>query len=154
MTASSRKNLNLSVLNRSEVLGRAGLASPKKQKKLVDKIASRVDLAPENLEKIVSKLSGGNQQKVLFGKCFGDDRDIYIFDEPTVGVDVGTRSDLYQLIKKLAESGKAVIIVSSDLPEVMNLSHRVLVFSNGVISAELTGKEINEENILEHFFNR
>lgn len=153
LTASSRKNLNVSVLNRSEAIVRTGLVSPSKQKKLVDNIAERVDLVSENLEKIVSKLSGGNQQKILFGKCFGDDQDIYIFDEPTVGVDISTRADLYQLIKKLVESGKAVVIISSDLPEVMNLSHRVLIFANGVISAELKANQINEENILKHFFN-
>ena len=152
LTASSRENLNLSVLSRSEVVGKIGLVSPSKQKKLVDDIAQRVDISPENLEKIVSKLSGGNQQKILFGKCFGNEREIYIFDEPTVGVDVGTRTALYHLIKKIVESGKAVVIISSDLPEIMNLSHRVLVFSNGVITVELKENDINEDNILKHFF--
>lgn len=100
----------------------------------------------------VSKLSGGNQQKVLFGKGIGAERDIYIFDEPTVGVDMGTRAALYGLIKDIAESGKAVVVISSDLPEVMNLSHRLLVFSQGKISAELAGPDVTEENILKHFF--
>jgi ribose transport system ATP-binding protein len=102
--------------------------------------------------RIVSKLSGGNQQKVLFGKGFGEERDIYIFDEPTVGVDMGTRAALYRLIKEVAEAGKAVVVISSDLPEVMNLAHRLLVFSKGRVSAELTGAEIAEENVLKHFF--
>jgi ribose transport system ATP-binding protein len=102
--------------------------------------------------RIVSKLSGGNQQKVLFGKGFGEERDIYIFDEPTVGVDMGTRAALYRLIKEIAEAGKAVVVISSDLPEVMNLAHRLLVFSKGRVSAELTGTDIAEENVLKYFF--
>jgi ribose transport system ATP-binding protein len=101
----------------------------------------------------VATLSGGNQQKVLFGKGFGEGRQVYIFDEPTVGVDMGTRSQLYLLIRDLAEAGKAVVIVSSDLPEVMHLSHRLLVFCRGRISAELEGQDIAEETVLRHFFS-
>ncbi|MGO4843224.1 sugar ABC transporter ATP-binding protein, partial [Rhizobiaceae sp. 2RAB30] len=88
-----------------------------------------------------SNLSGGNQQKVLFGKGFGEERGIYIFDEPTVGVDIGTRAALYRLIQEIAEAGKAVVVISSDLPEVINLSHRLLVLAGGRISAELEGAD-------------
>ncbi len=153
LTASSRDNLNLSILNRSEVIGRFGFLSPKKKKRLSNHIGDRVGLSESYFERTVSKLSGGNQQKVLFGKGFGEERDIYILDEPTVGVDMGTRAALYRLIKEIAESGKAVIVISSDLPEVMNLAHRLLVFSNGKIAAELTGKHATEETVLKHFFS-
>ena len=119
---------------------------------MADKIGERVGIASAHMGRIVSKLSGGNQQKVLFGKGFGEERDIYIFDEPTVGVDMGTRAALYRLIKEIAEAGKAVVVISSDLPEVMNLAHRLLVFSKGRVSAELTGAEIAEENVLKYFF--
>lgn len=152
LTASSRENLNLSILGRPEIVGPMRLLSTSRKKQLVDDIAKRVDLPENFLGRTVSKLSGGNQQKVLFGKGFGEERDIYIFDEPTVGVDVGTRAALYRLIQELVERGKAVVVISSDLPEVMNLAHRLLVFSNGEISAELTGKDITEENVLKHFF--
>ena len=152
LSATSRENLNLSILNRSEIVGRAGLLSPNKKKQLADKIGERVGLSDTYLNRAVSKLSGGNQQKVLFGKGFGEERDIYILDEPTVGVDMGTRATLYRLIKEIAESGKAVVVISSDLPEVMNLSHRLLVFSNGKIAAELTGTDVTEETVLKHFF--
>ena len=105
-----------------------------------------------SLPKTIAALSGGNQQKVLFGKGLGRDRRIYIFDEPTIGVDMGTRHQLYLLIRDLAEAGKAVVVISSDLPEVMHLAHRLLVFSNGRISAELEGGDLVEEVVLPHFF--
>jgi len=152
LSASSRENLNLSILGRSEIIGRFGFLSPGKKKQLVNKIGERVGLSENYFERTVSKLSGGNQQKVLFGKGFGEDRDIYILDEPTVGVDMGTRAALYRLIKDIAEAGKAVVVISSDLPEVMNLAHRLLVFSNGKIAAELTGKNVTEETVLKYFF--
>lgn len=116
-------------------------------------IADRVELSTGYRTKLVSQLSGGNQQKVLFGKAFGQDIDVYIFDEPTVGVDMGTRAALYLLIKELAEAGKAVVMISSDLPEVLNLSHRMLVFAHGKITAELTGDEMNEDTVLKYFFD-
>ncbi|WP_114286804.1 sugar ABC transporter ATP-binding protein [Candidatus Halocynthiibacter alkanivorans] len=116
-------------------------------------VADKVELTEAYRKKLVSQLSGGNQQKVLFGKAFGQDVDIYIFDEPTVGVDIGTRAALYRLIKDLAESGKAVVVISSDLPEVMNLSHRLIVLAHGRITAELSGDEMREDQILKHFFD-
>lgn len=153
LTATARENIALSLLTRSDISNRFGLLSPKRSRELSDEIAERVDISKSYMNRAVTKLSGGNQQKVLFGKGFGDDRDVYIFDEPTVGVDMGTRSALYGLIKEIAESGKAVVVISSDLPEVMNLAHRLLVFSKGRISAELQGTSISEENVLKHFFS-
>ena len=116
-------------------------------------IADHVELHKGYRTKLVSQLSGGNQQKVLFGKCFGQDADIYILDEPTVGVDMGTRAALYLLIKELAEAGKAVVVISSDLPEAMHLAHRMIVMAHGRISAELTGDDMTEDTILKYFFD-
>ena len=79
---------------------------------------------------------------------------LYVFDEPTVGVDMGTRAQIYRVIKDLAERGKAVVVISSDLQEAISLSHRLFVFSAGQISAELEGAEINEAAVLPHFFER
>ena len=115
-------------------------------------ISDHIQLNVDYRKKIVSQLSGGNQQKVLFGKCFAQNAELIIFDEPTVGVDMGTRSALYLMIKQLAEDGKAVIIISSDLPEVMNLSHRLIVMNKGRIAATLDKTEISEDKILKHFF--
>ena len=118
-----------------------------------DAIADTVELPASYRPKLVSQLSGGNQQKVLFGKAFGQEIDLYIFDEPTVGVDMGTRAALYLLIRDLAEAGKAVVLISSDLPEVLNLSHRMLVFAHGRITAELSGDDMTEDRVLTYFFD-
>lgn len=152
LSASSRDNILLDLLDRRDLSGLLRTTSPGRLRDEADKIGARVDLAPRALPRAVATLSGGNQQKVLFGKGFGQDRQIYIFDEPTVGVDMGTRSQLYLLIRDLTEAGKAVVVISSDLPEVMHLSHRLLVFANGRISAELEGGQITEDAVLRHFF--
>ena len=152
LAATARENISLSLVGRSDVSNRFGFVSPRRSRAFADAIAARVDISKSYLGRAVSRLSGGNQQKVLFGKGFAMERDIYIFDEPTVGVDMGTRSALYLLIKELAEAGKAVVVISSDLPEVMNLSHRLIVFSKGRISAELSAAAISEETVLKHFF--
>lgn len=120
---------------------------------MTDKLVHQVSLSNSYRNRLAVQLSGGNQQKLLFGRALSVSRDVYIFDEPTVGVDVGARSALYEVIKSLAESGAAVVIISSDLPEVIHLSHRMLVFSKGNISAELEGATINEDTILAHFFS-
>lgn len=151
LAASAHENIELSLLDRSDVVSR-GILSSRRSWTFTSSIGEKVSLAKGAMNRTVSKLSGGNQQKVLFGKGFGAERDIYIFDEPTVGVDMSTRVALYQLIKEIAEAGKAVVVISSDLPEVMNLAHRLVVFSKGRISAELTGSEISEESILRFFF--
>ena len=99
-------------------------------------------------------LSGGNQQKVLFAKGLVQPAALYVLDEPTVGVDVGTRSALYKLIQSLCEQGAAVVLISSDLPEVLHLSHRVYVMCAGQIAGELAGEAITEGALLSLFFQR
>ncbi|NML76727.1 sugar ABC transporter ATP-binding protein [Rhizobium sp. S-51] len=152
--ATARANIALSVLNRHETNAGLGLLSPRGVKALTSEIGGKVDLSEAFLERTASKLSGGNQQKILFGKSFGEDYDIYIFDEPTVGVDVGTRAALYRIIKAIAEAGKAVVVISSDLPEAMHLAHRLIVFRNGRISAEFEGEAIQEQAVLGAFFDQ
>lgn len=152
--ATARANVALSVIDRPEARNRLGLVSQKAIGTLTSDIGKRVDLTEAFLARTTSKLSGGNQQKILFGKSFGRDYDIYIFDEPTVGVDVGTRAALYRIIKAIAEAGKAVVVISSDLPEVMHLAHRLIAFRNGRISAEFEGDSIQEQAILGAFFDQ
>ncbi|MDR3495768.1 MAG: sugar ABC transporter ATP-binding protein [Ancalomicrobiaceae bacterium] len=152
LSATTAANLQLSLLPRPEVTSRFGFVAGRSSRSLAETIASQVEIATGHIDRVVSRLSGGNQQKVLFGKALCVERDIYIFDEPTVGVDMGTRTELYRLIKTIAETGKAVVVISSDLPEVMHLAHRLVVFSKGRIAAELQGDEISEEAVLGHFF--
>lgn len=100
---------------------------------------------------LAEDLSGGNQQKVVIAKWLGAESRILIFDEPTRGIDVGSKSEIYKLIKSLAEEGKSVIMISSELPEILALSDRILVFREGLINAEITNSELlKEEDILKY----
>ncbi|MGL4311966.1 MAG: sugar ABC transporter ATP-binding protein [Paracoccaceae bacterium] len=93
-------------------------------------------------------LSGGNQQKVVIGKWLLRDCDILIFDEPTRGIDVGAKAEIYRLLESLAEQGKAIIVISSELPEVLRLSHRIVVMCEGRITGELDGRTATQEQIM------
>lgn len=151
LAKTSDENLSLNVITSGAPVKR-GWINWQSVRDAVDTIATRVELPDNYRTRRVSQLSGGNQQKVLFGKAFGQEADVYIFDEPTVGVDMGTRAALYLKIKELAEAGKAVVVISSDLPEAINLSHRLMVFANGFVSAELPRIEATEDTVLKHFF--
>lgn len=153
LAKSSNDNLAVNLIMGQKAGGTSQFVNWKAIAKEAQKISEHVEIAEQNRKKLVSQLSGGNQQKVLFGRCFGQDVDVFIFDEPTVGVDIGTRAALYRLIKELADAGKAVIIISSDLPEVMNLAHRLLVLAHGHITADLRGDDMNEQQVLKYFFD-
>ena len=103
--------------------------------------------APSARTRVVN-LSGGNQQKVVLGKWFNTGGEIYIFDEPSRGIDVGSKQEIYKVMVDLLKEDKAILMVSSDMPEVISMSDRVIVFKQGEIAGELTGEEITEENIL------
>lgn len=118
------------------------------------RLAEKFRLSPMRMERAVEFFSGGNQQKVMLAKSQTRMADVFIFDEPTVGVDVGTRSEIYRFIKELCEAGMAVVLVSSDMPEILNLSHRTYIFCNGEVRAELAGQDITEDRVLGHFFHR
>ncbi|MGQ2997286.1 sugar ABC transporter ATP-binding protein [Variovorax sp.] len=148
---SARANITLPLVH-GPLRGHGGWLRKRLGRRLSTAAAERVELAPRNLERPVALLSGGNQQKVLFGKGMTRDAALYVFDEPTVGVDIGTRSALYQVIRRLCEGGAAVVVISSDLPEVLHLSHRVYVMCRGEIAGELQGDAIGETAVLNLFF--
>lgn len=96
-------------------------------------------------------LSGGNQQKVVLAKWFATAGDIFIFDEPTRGIDVGAKEEIYKIMTQLLQDGKSIIMVSSDMPELIAMSDRIMVMRNGKMVTEIDKKEeINEENILNY----
>lgn len=101
-----------------------------------------------NLQQKVKFLSGGNQQKVIIGKWLTVDTDVLIFDEPTRGIDVGAKSEIYKLLNDLAQQGKSIIMISSELPEILRMSHRVVVMCEGRITGELSSAEATQENIM------
>jgi ABC-type sugar transport system ATPase subunit len=102
---------------------------------------------------LVRNLSGGNQQKVVLAKWLLSEPDIFIIDEPTRGIDVGARQEIYNIIRELAKNGKTIIIVSSDMTEVLSICQRVVVMHEGLITGVLTGDERTEENIMHRAVN-
>ena len=122
------------------------------ERRLVQRIVDKLRLSPPRIEQSVVNLSGGNRQKVVLARAMTRDLSVFLFDEPTVGIDVGAKFEVYELIKELAEAGAAIVLVSSELPEVMNLSQRLYVMHRAQIVAELQGAEISEQRILSHFF--
>ncbi len=153
MVRPARENMTLAALDRPE-LGPGPWLSRFAEAKLVVALARRIELRPGSPETPVEQLSGGNQQKVLFARALARPIRLLMLDEPTVGVDMATRAALYRLIVELAEKGTAVLLVSSDLPEILHLAHRALVFHRGRIQAELSGEGLVEEAVLRHFFER
>ena len=153
MMRSVRENVALPSLNR-EAFSRGPLLRRRSERQIVQELASRLSLQPPRTEREVDHFSGGNQQKVLLAKCLTREVKAYVFDEPTVGVDVGTRVAIYGFIRDLCEAGAAVLLVSSDLPEILHLTNRAYVMYRGALKAELKGEEITQEAVLGHFFER
>lgn len=112
-------------------------------------VIERLHVRPPNPEADVARLSGGNQQKVILGRWLLTNPVLVMFDEPTRGIDVGAKEEIYQLIRTLTSEGSAVLVVSSDLLEIIGLCDRVLVMRDGRIAGELAGSEISEEHIME-----
>ncbi|MEG2575932.1 MAG: sugar ABC transporter ATP-binding protein, partial [Christensenella sp.] len=142
---SIRKNLTLSNLNKyfkGVVIGK------KHENELADKMIDELSIKTPSGEQTVKNLSGGNQQKVVLGKLLLDEAEIMILDEPTRGIDIGAKSEIYKLICNLAEQGKAVIVVSSEMPEILGLCDRIIVLHEGVITGELMRDEFSQEEIM------
>ncbi|MFY9902517.1 MAG: sugar ABC transporter ATP-binding protein [Trichococcus sp.] len=125
-----------------------GLIDTQAEKAFVELLMQRLQVKSEGSDDIVSGLSGGNQQKVVLAKWIGIGSKVLILDEPTRGVDVGAKREIYQLMNELADRGVAIIMVSSDLPEVLGVSDRIVVVHEGKISGELQRGEATEEKIM------
>jgi ribose transport system ATP-binding protein len=138
-------NLNASAVANRSLLG---FVDRRKEKTRAAGIAGKIALNARHLPDPVERLSGGNQQKVVFGRALLTEADLLLLDEPTRGVDVGAREDLYSVIEEAAVMGKGVILVSSDWEEIVKLADRALVMRDGQIVGELAGEQINEEAML------
>jgi ribose transport system ATP-binding protein len=148
LSQSIRENISLSHLK--SVCYRLGILNHQQDKRLAEEYRTKLKIKLGSVEHPVSSLSGGNQQKVVIAKWLNTGCDVLILDEPTRGVDVGAKVEIYNVIHELAERGYAIILISSEMVEVIHLSHRVYVMSEGSITRELTGDEISEENIMKH----
>ena len=138
---------NISMGNiRSLTTGR--LVDNRKIAEAADRYQKALNIKTPSVQQLVRNLSGGNQQKVVLAKVLLADTDIIIFDEPTRGIDVGARAEIYALMNQLAAEGKALIMVSSDMEELLNMSDRIIVLSEGRITGELMRPEFSQETIL------
>jgi L-arabinose transport system ATP-binding protein len=140
-----RENLTLAILRRLSVLRMVRRAE---ERRVAGGLVEELRVKASSQEQPVSTLSGGNQQKVVFGRALSTDPKVLLLDEPTRGVDVGAKAEIYRLIHGQAEQGVAVLLISSELPELLALADRVLVMAGGRITGELTSAEATEERLL------
>ncbi|MFF8285872.1 sugar ABC transporter ATP-binding protein [Streptomyces albus] len=138
---------NLALVTMREA-SRGGLVDRGGLRKEAARIADRLGVRMAGLDQHVRTLSGGNQQKVVIGKWLLAKSRVLILDEPTRGIDVGAKVEIYQLINELTASGHAVLMISSDLPEVLGMSDRILVMSQGRIAGELTAREATQDAVM------
>lgn len=129
---------------------RFGGTSPSMLRTAAKPLADRLRVKATSLDQPVGELSGGNQQKVLLARCLAKKPTVLILDEPTRGVDIGAKADIYTLINDIATQGVAVILISSELPEILGMSDRVLVMHQHQIVAELAGKDMTEEHVVRY----
>lgn len=151
MMRPARENIVLSSLSFGHLMGK--MLRRGREAELVGRLSQRVGFPDARSHEAVSNFSGGNQQKVLLAKGLGQDVGVYLFDEPTVGVDMGARHSIYEYLASLSANGASVLLVSSDLPELLGLSHRLLVMRGGRVAAEFRRGEFDEHRILEQFFD-
>ncbi|MBD8065403.1 sugar ABC transporter ATP-binding protein [Devosia sp. PTR5] len=142
-----RPNLTLLTLKRHLRMGFLDSAS---EERALERSVRRFDIRARDASVAVGRLSGGNQQKLMLGKTMESEPDIIIMDEPTRGIDVGTKQQIYHIIAALAAEGKSIILISSELQEVIGLSHRVAVIRTGRLAGVLEGAEIAEEEIMRY----
>jgi ABC-type sugar transport system ATPase subunit len=145
LPASVLENLTLASLGR---LSRLGVLSRGRRQAVAQEKVEELDIRPASLGRPVRMLSGGNQQKVVFGKWLIHGASVQILDEPTRGVDVATKVQIYQIIAGLADEGRAVLLISSDLPEIIGMSDRIVVMRQGRIVGEVSAQEASEERLL------
>ena len=145
---------NISVTNFRTISNRFGFINKDKEYGNVSGLIDKLNIKTSSSEVNVKNLSGGNQQKVALAKWLSIDSKVIIIDEPTRGVDVGAKVEIYNLINEVAAKGVGVVVISSDMPEIMGISDRILVMHEGTIYGELSKEKFSEENILRYSIGR
>lgn len=138
---------NISLLNFDKISNKAFI-NKDKEKGLSDSLVDSFRVKTQSSESKLRDLSGGNQQKVVFAKWYAIDPEILILDEPTKGVDVGAKREIYDLIKTMTEKGVSVILISSDLPELLSISNRIYVIHEGKVQGEILARDADQEKIM------
>jgi ribose transport system ATP-binding protein len=140
---------NISMPNIRKFL-RRGVINFKKENAVVDEYIDKLKIKTPTRNKLCVNLSGGNQQKVVLSKWLCSDAKIFIFDEPTRGIDVGAKTEIYHLMNELTANGIAIIMISSEMPEILGMSDRILVMRDGRIEAEIPGEKATQEQIMKY----
>jgi ribose transport system ATP-binding protein len=140
-----RENVTLPSLGR---YASAGLVSRERERTAATEVCQQLNVKTPSVEVAAGNLSGGNQQKVVLAKWLSLSPKVLIFDEPTRGVDVGAKAEIYDLMRKLAEAGVAVLMISSDMEEILNVSDRIAVMHEGKLTGILPREECTEENVM------
>ncbi|WP_017726473.1 sugar ABC transporter ATP-binding protein [Halalkalibacterium ligniniphilum] len=143
---SVKENMILPILSK---VSKNGFIQEKRANEIVNDYVKKLNVKTDHIFKQISLLSGGNQQKVVLSKWLANDPDILILDEPTSGVDIGAKSEIIELIREIAESGKAVIVISSEMTELLAISDRILIMKNGVVTDSIERREIATEEDVE-----
>jgi ribose transport system ATP-binding protein len=139
---------NIPVMNMKKI-SNSGFINSKKEKAVAKEYIDKLNIKTDTMEKETAKLSGGNQQKVVFSKCLFADAGLLILDEPTRGIDIGAKAEIYNIIRKMANEGKSIIFFSSELPEILNSCVRIFFLYDGELKSELqNGKDINRQEII------
>ena len=146
LKASVGQNMTIANLRRFSILSQVILR--RLERKAIDELIRLLNIKTSDKNQNVNSLSGGNQQKVVLAKSLIGGPDVFIFDEPTRGIDVGAKTEIYKLMNSLAKQGKTIIMISSEMPEIMGMSDRVIVLHNGSISGEFQRTEFDQEKIL------
>lgn len=131
----------------------SGVIDQKKVDAVVKDSIQKLNIKTPSGKTLIQSLSGGNQQKVIIARWLANNPDILIMDEPTRGIDVGAKAEIYELMNQLAEQGMAIIMISSELPEIINMSDRVIVMRSGEISAVLEREDLSQEKIMGYAVN-
>lgn len=141
---------NVSIASLNNYL-EAGIKLNKKQiEELVQDNVAKLSIKTPDSKTLIQSLSGGNQQKVIISRWLANDPDVLIMDEPTRGIDVGAKYEIYQIMINLAKQGKGIIMISSEMPELLGVSNRVMVMCNGKITGEVSGEEATQENVMKY----
>ncbi len=146
LSLSVADNMTISNLTRYE--NKFGALNKKSEMADVNEYIKKIRIKTPNPQQLMKNLSGGNQQKVILAKWLMLHPEVLIIDEPTKGIDVGAKKEIYELLNELKESGKAIIIISSDMPEVLGISDRIMVMSEGKITGEVSREEATQEKIM------
>ncbi|MFN2304502.1 MAG: ATP-binding cassette domain-containing protein, partial [Anaerolineales bacterium] len=141
---------NVSIIIVSRLLNFLGLIKHKKEEELSREYIKKLSIATDSLEKQVSNLSGGNQQKVVIAKWLATEPKMLILNDPTRGIDVGTKQDIYRLITEWAKQGYTILFTSSEIEEVLGIANRILVMYKGQILKEFDGESAEKEQVMEY----